>query len=120
MSWDFTCPKNWEIIGSWGDTSIALREINGGIRVLIDCEQKVDGNHWIHVSYSRNHWTPTHEDTIKVKDAFIGNKYAYSIFPPKENYVNIHKHCLHLWARLDGQAVLPEFSVEIDGFGRSI
>jgi hypothetical protein len=35
-------------------------------------------------------------------------------------YVNIHKHCLHLWAKLDGGAVLPEFSAVLAGIGRSI
>ena len=117
--WLFECPKGWSITGQWGD-GLALTENGGGLRVLIDCEVKGDGNPWIHVSYSRKSWTPTHEDTCKVRAAFIGNRYAYAVFPPEEKYVNIHPHCLHLWARLDGAAVTPEFSEVLEGIGRSI
>jgi hypothetical protein len=46
--------------------------------------------------------------------------YAYAVFPPADRYVNIHPHCLHLWARLDGSAVLPEFSEIVPGIGLSV
>jgi len=122
MNWQFSCPEGFELIQPWGD-GYALREIGGGLRVIVDCEVKANGFPWLHVSVSRKSWTPTHEDMAKVKRAFIGeDRYAYSIWPPREQYVNIHNHCLHLWARwdeADGQ-VLPEFSAEVDGIGKSI
>ena len=58
-----------------------------------------------------------------VKLAFIGpEKYAYAVWPPTDKYVNIHPHCLHLWARLDltDGRVLPEFSEILPEVGRSI
>lgn len=121
-AWQFICPKGWVILHRWGD-GFALREKDGGLRVLIDCEFKEDGAPWLHVSYSRKNWTPNHEDTVKVKLAFIGDsRYAYVVFPPKEKYVNIHSHCLHLWARMDTEdgRALPEFSAELEGIGKSI
>ena len=119
--WEFACPKGWEIIQPWGD-GFAVREKAGGLRVLVDCSFKDDGHPWLHVSYSRKDWAPSHADTVKVKDAFIGDRYAYALFPPRSLWVNIHPNCLHLWARLgdgDGRA-LPEFSAEVENLGRSI
>jgi hypothetical protein len=123
MDWDnFKAPKGWEIVDRWGE-GYRLSQKNGGLRVIVDQEIKADGCRWLHVSVSRKSWTPTHEDMVLVKHDFIGeDRYAYSIWPPREQYVNIHKHCLHLWARID-QAdgrVLPEFSAELPGIGKSI
>ena len=120
--WGFRCPDGWEIVHPWGD-GYALRQSAGGLRVIVDCEVKGDGSPWLHVSVSRKSWTPTHDDMALVKRDFIGeDRYAYSIWPPKVQYVSIHAHCLHLWARLDGAngRVLPEFSVELPTVGRSI
>ena len=121
FEWHFVAPKGWTVLQRWGD-GFALREDGGGLRVLVDCEFKDDGNPWLHVSYSRKDWVPNHADSCKVKEAFVGDRYAYAVFPPAEKYVNIHPNCLHLWARMDTKdgRVLPEFSVEIEAIGRSI
>jgi hypothetical protein len=119
MSWQFECPKGWSVLQPWGDGWVLVDE-NKTLKVIIDCEVKTDGAEWLHVSYSRRSWTPTHEDTCKVKAAFIGDRYAYAVFPPVERYVNIHPYCLHLWARLDGSPVLPEFSEILPGIGVSV
>jgi hypothetical protein len=122
MIWEFKCPKGWEVIRPWGE-GYACGQKGGGLRVIIDCEQKADGSPWLHVSVSRKSWTPTHEDMALVKHDFIGDdRYAYSIWPPVEHYVNIHQHCLHLWARMDSPdgRVLPEFSAELEGIGKSV
>lgn len=117
--WNFVCPVGWKTIQQFGE-GFALTEIGGGLRVIVDCTEKLDGNQWIHVSYSRKDWPPSHADTCKVKAAFIGERYAYAVFPPADKYVNIHPNCLHLWARLDGTPALPEFSEIVPGVGRSI
>lgn len=106
-------PPGWHYIEAWGEGHAFAHK--NGLRVLIDCERKRDGNRWVHVSYSRKKWTPSHEDTVLVKAAFIGpDRYAYAVFPPEDHYVNLHAHCLHLWSRVDGNGqVLPEFAGEI-------
>jgi hypothetical protein len=115
MSWDFICPRGWQIVQLWGQ-GYCVQQIGGGLRVIIDCEEKSDGHEWLHVSVSRKSWTPTHEDMQTVKTDFIGAwRYAYAVWPPVDKYVNIHPHCLHLWARLDGKPVLPEFSAILEG-----
>lgn len=108
-------PLDWHFIDLWGDGHGFVHK--NGLRVLIDCARKRDGNLWVHVSYSRKKWTPSHEDTCLVKQAFIGpDRYAYAVLPPSKQYVNLHAHCLHLWTRVDGNGqVLPEFMGEIAG-----
>lgn len=115
--WDATPPRGWRVIQPWGN---GLALTRGDLRVLIDCSEKADGKCWLHVSVSRVDRTPTHEEMASVKAAFLGDRYAYSVWPPSDKYVNIHKHCLHLWARLDGAPVLPEFDSILEGIGRSI
>lgn len=120
--WRFTCPAGWQIIQRWGD-GWAVQQKGGGLRVIVDCETKEDGREWLHVSCSRAKWTPTHDDMVLVKNDFIGpDRYAYSVWAPSENHVNIHAHCLHLWAMMDSPdgKVLPEFSAIVEGVGRSI
>jgi hypothetical protein len=113
-------PKGWNVTREWG-LGYALGHSNG-LRAIIDCSQKADDRWWVHVSVSRKAWTPSHSDMCQVKRDFLGDRYAYAVHPPSENYVNIHNHCLHLWALVD-QAdgrVLPEFSDVLEGIGRSI
>lgn len=119
---EFKNPKNWEKTGKWGDGFIFIHKIKK-ISVIIDIELKSDGYSWIHVSVSHKARIPRQKEMLLVKNDFIGkDKYAYSVWPPEKYYVDIHKNCLHLWARIsknNGQ-VLPEFSGEIEGIGRSI
>lgn len=120
--WRFHCPNGWFVIMPWGD-GFACGQVGGGLRVVVDCETKEDGREWLHVSVSRERWTPSHEDMSVVKRDFIGDRrYAYSVWAPADHHVNIHKHCLHLWSMMDSDdgKVLPEFSAIIDGIGRSV
>ena len=112
-------PKDWHFLQSWGEGHCFVHR--NGLRVIIDCEEKDDGRRWVHVSVSRKNWTPSHDDMCLVKRSFIGNRYAYAVFPPEEQYVNIHRYCLHLWALAEGDGrVLPEFRGQIEGVGTSI
>jgi len=114
--WKFELPPDWRLLQKWGDGYACEY---GRLRVIVDCEQKSDNNYWIHVSVSTKHETPTHEEMARVKKDFIGeDRYAYSVWPPKDKYVNIMKHCLHIWACLneDGR-ILPEFSSPIPELG---
>ena len=113
--WDFKCPRGWQILQPWGNGFALMR---GGLRVIVDCSEKADGHCWLHLSVSRAKEMPSHADMAIAKEAFLGDRYAYSVFPPKDKYVNIHMFCLHLWARIDGEAVLPEFSEVIEEIGQ--
>lgn len=112
-------PSQWHFQDFWGDGHSFVHR--SGLRLLIDCEKKEDGKKWVHVSVSRKHWNPSHDDMCLVKRDFIGDRYAYAVFPPSDKYVNIHSHCLHLWALAEGDGrALPEFSAVLEEIGRSI
>jgi hypothetical protein len=115
--WIFECPREWQVTGRFGD-GFAVQ--CGGLRAIVDCSVKADGNWWLHLSVSRKSWAPNPEDMRKAKEAFLRDRYAYAVYPPADRYVNIHPFCLHLWARFDGKPVLPEFSEVVHFLGRSI
>lgn len=91
-----------------------------------------DGNSWLHVSLSRFNGTLPAWDEIKfVKDSFLASYEAYIVMPPPEHYIDAPpkefipagmrtKEVLHLWARMDGKAALPDFRIELPNGGWSI
>ena len=73
-----------------------------------------DGKWWLRVSVSRAKYVPSYEDLADVKRTFVTDAVqAIQIFPRRERHINIHPHCLHLWACLepDGDG-LPDFGRE--------
>lgn len=80
-----------------------------GLFVIASCGIMKDNLEWLHISFSRKSKMPSYADLQLVKREFIGNdKKAIMIFLEEENYVNIHKYCLHLWYSKDNP--IPEFS----------
>ncbi|TMD08315.1 MAG: hypothetical protein E6J01_04030 [Chloroflexi bacterium] len=73
-----------------------------------------DGRWWLHVSVSRAKYIPSYEDLSDVKREFVGNRMqAVQVFARVERHVNIHPHCLHLWASLEPEGDgLPDFGKE--------
>src|SRR6266498_2957775 len=66
----------------------------------------------VHASIAHPDRLPTWDELKSVKAALIGpDRFAYLIFPPSWQYVNIHNFALHLWARWDSGdgAALPDF-----------
>lgn len=81
-----------------------------GLRVIASVARELDGRLWLHVSCSRGSRIPDWEDLRLVKDTFVGDRYAYQVFPTREKYVNINPFVLHLWAPLEGAPPLPDFT----------
>jgi hypothetical protein len=69
----------------------------------------LQGHQWIHASISRSDTTPTYDDLKLMHFAVFGDRTAYQVFVPQVQHVNIHTHALHLWGRVDGVNVLPNF-----------
>jgi hypothetical protein len=79
-----------------------------GLVVINEIEYH-DGQTWLHVSLSRKDRLPTYQDQIDVKEQFVGlEAKAIQVFPPRSQHSNFHPFCLHLYSRLDGDA-LPDF-----------
>jgi hypothetical protein len=67
-----------------------------------------DGEGWEHVSVSLPSRTPTWDEMCMIKKLFFEEDEAVVQFhPPKQDYVNNHQHCLHLWRPIGKQIELP-------------
>lgn len=87
------------------------RDYSRSIIVTVSDFPGWDGE-YVHASIATaDHETlPTYEDLRLLHQAVFGDTgYAYQIFAPADQHVNIHPTALHLWGRLDGAPVLPEF-----------
>lgn len=79
-----------------------------GLRVIADVEPRKEGI-WIHVSFSRRNRTPTYEDMTLIRKAFFPkDRVVAQVFPPTDEHVNVHQHCLHLWCRIDVDRWIPD------------
>ncbi|TQK29408.1 hypothetical protein [Arthrobacter sp. SLBN-53] len=54
---------------------------------------------------------PTYDELGRLHRAAFGDGYAYQVFAPAAQHVNIHQNALHLWGRADGPPCLPEFGL---------
>ncbi|MGD8707111.1 MAG: hypothetical protein PVI88_00325 [Nitrosopumilaceae archaeon] len=83
----------------------------GNLLVICSCNIENDDKRWWHLSLSRPNRYPPHEEILYIKNLFFGtDKKVIMIFPKKENYINIHKYCFHLFYCVDGDNI-PEFSL---------
>ena len=92
--------------GSVGD------EGNGVFEVKIDGKTynviASNGGGWEHISVSNEKHIPSWKVMSKIKDLFFNeNETVVQFHPPKSEYVNIHKNCLHLWRSLEEEIKTP-------------
>jgi hypothetical protein len=106
-------PPSWQFLGPFGSGGGFRR---GNIQVLFTVARYDDGRTWIHASVcgrrGENNWfLPDWEDIKRVKHDFIGpDRWAYQVFPSEKDYVNKHPYVLHLYALLEGEPALPDFT----------
>lgn len=67
------------------------------------------GEEWLHASMSWQDRLPTYDELVQLHKAVWPNGYAYQVFAPPSQHVNIHPYALHLWGKADGSPMLPEF-----------
>ena len=103
--------KNTYIL--WHEKQDGYAFVNKAIGITVIITGEVHNNKkWLHVSFSRKSRMPDYNDISRIKKDFFGdNRKVIMIFPEKENHVNIHPYCLHLFHCIDGDG-LPEFSRE--------
>jgi len=67
-----------------------------------------DGAGWEHVSVSLPHRTPTWDEMCFIKNLFWSeDDCVVQYHPPKSEYVNNHKYCLHLWRPVGQKIIMP-------------
>lgn len=84
------------------------------LKVIVSCNIENDGRAWIHFSISHPKRVPTWGELTTTKDAFLGDREAYQVLPPRARWVNIHPNVLNLYAlyEFEGepQVALPDFT----------
>lgn len=74
-----------DLIGDWylfGECSVCISK---------------DAGQW-HLSIAHPSRYPTYDEIKEARYEFTPNKATMAmIFPPKEEFVNIHQNCFHLW-----------------------
>lgn len=93
-----------------GEIGWFFQRVDKAASVLISEFRWEDGIHYIHASFARPDRMPSYDDLALLHRAVFGNGYAYQVFAPPDQHVNIHEHALHLWGRADGEPAIPEFA----------
>lgn len=53
---------------------------------------------WLkHLSLSRRDRYPTWDEILETKEYFFGDIDCMMVMPKKEDYINIHQFCFHIW-----------------------
>ena len=103
--------KQWPIERAMGKAAAEYMRAweHNGLFIISSAAEYDDGREWLHVSVSRKSRVPSYDDLTRIKRDFIGeDKKAVLVLPEKENHVNIHDYCLHLFYSAENP--LPEFS----------
>jgi hypothetical protein len=95
-----------------GDDGARYLNAQRRLMAILSCSMERDGRAWLHLSVSRTakDRLPSHGEMRICKEAFLGDREAYAVWPPKARYVNLVE-VLHLFALLDETAAaLPDFT----------
>jgi hypothetical protein len=111
-------PSAYQNLGSFGPEGWMFkgRDFRGSFTVIIDWALYGDGRKWIHLSVARPDKMPEWSLLREVKNLFIGReRQAIQVLPNESKYVNIHPYCLHLFACVEGDDPMPDFTRGMGG-----
>jgi len=98
-------------IDGFSVTILNKRTKHGG-SIIVSHHTWEDGWDWLHASINYQNVMPDYFDLKVLHLAVFGRaRWAYQIFAPEKEHVNITPNALHLWGRADGTQILPDFIV---------
>lgn len=102
--------KQWAVPNPHGCCGWMIDNLaDGDRRIIVTADHQSDSVNWIHASISRRDSMPSYEDLKLLHAAVFGARWAYLVFAPPTEHINIHAHVLHLFGRVDGERALPDF-----------
>jgi hypothetical protein len=109
--------KVWGVPLPFGPAGWKFDRLDGGARILLTSGPAADdedcsGGDWWHASISGKDRMPTYEELSLMHRAVWPNGWAYQVFAPPADHINLHAHVLHLWGRPDGAIQLPQFGAK--------
>jgi hypothetical protein len=102
-------------VGPWGSDPgddcgafVVIGPQGEKLRIIASPGDANEGIPWEHVSVSTNYRFPSWKEMCWVKDLFWSEEEAVmQLHPPKSDWINNHKFCLHLWRPTNGEIPLP-------------
>jgi len=82
-------------------------EIPGPEHKVLHVMASPQGDEWHQISVSVRDRCPTWPETCFLKDLFFGDVIVVQFHPLKKDYVDMAKHCLHLWKWNGGKFPVP-------------
>jgi hypothetical protein len=101
--------KLWAPPAPFGPDGWRLHRYDESGSVIVTCSEH-ERDDWIHASIAWAERMPTYEDLKLLHAAVFGDRWAYQVFAPPTDHVNIHQFALHLFGRVDGKPALPDFT----------
>ncbi len=102
----------WNPARAFGSDGFLLVSRDGARSVIVTCAPYgAEGTEWVHASMSSSRAMPTYEDLKALHFAVFYKGWAYQVFAPPREHVNIDQNCLHLFGRLDGAPIMPDFTL---------
>jgi hypothetical protein len=105
--------EDWAAPLSFDPDGWAFQNFDGKGSIVLTCADH-SGDDWVHASIAHLDRMPSYADLKLLHYAVFEGGWAYQVFAPPSEHVNIHEYALHLFGRLDGKPVLPDFT---DGTG---
>jgi hypothetical protein len=100
LQWGLHGPTGW-----WGQYGHRRPETS----VIVTTAPHEGAIEWVHASIAHPAQVPSYRELSALHRCVFGDGWAYQVFVQGEKHVDIHPYALHLWGRLDGRNVLPDF-----------
>lgn len=97
----------------FGGTVFPIEYKNGKVKIINDIDKALHfifswGCGFEHLSVSTSVKTPTWEQMCFMKDIFWNDdEICMQLHPKKEEYVNNHNYCLHIWKPINQEIPTP-------------
>lgn len=108
--------NDWAPPEQYGPDGWYFKRTDGSATIIVSvADHEEDRVEWLHASMARPTFMPDYEDLVLLHHAVFGDGFAFQVFVPRSEHVNLHQFALHLWGRLDGKR--PEGIPDFGRFG---
>ncbi len=73
-----------------------------GLTIIVSTDNTPKWGPLQHVSVSKEDRYPSWDELLQIKEFFFGNKDCMMVMPKKEDYINHHSNCFHIWECPEG------------------
>jgi len=100
---------DWAVPTGFGPDGWLFRHRQESGQIIVTCAPYA-GIEWVHASIGFADRMPTYGEIKNMHHAVYPEGWAYEVFAPPAEHVNIHDYVRHLFGRLDRKPYLPDFT----------